>query len=292
MGGFGAFFLLLDEPEVYGLPPDPVDATRDLGALWRRGLGAAARPALAARRWPASVLGSRAVSAAPSTRSYYGRPVIKAPVWTPEIPFVPLRGRPGRRLGGAGLGGRAAPAPTSWPGGPGWCRRPASAVSPALLVSDLGRPRRFLNMLRVFKVTSPMSVGSWMLDRDRPAAVAGRALRRGHGPRSRGSGRRGPAGGARPARAYRSPPTPARCWPTPRCPVWHEARAELPFVFAAGAAASAGAALTALTPPEHAGPARRLAVLGSAAEIGADRVMQRRLGDTGRALPPGARRGG
>jgi formate dehydrogenase iron-sulfur subunit len=34
IGGAGAFFLLLDEPEVYGLPPDPVDTTRHLGAIW------------------------------------------------------------------------------------------------------------------------------------------------------------------------------------------------------------------------------------------------------------------
>ncbi len=43
VGGAGAFFLLLDEPEVYGLPPDPVAATRDLPGLWRTtGLAAAA----------------------------------------------------------------------------------------------------------------------------------------------------------------------------------------------------------------------------------------------------------
>ncbi len=41
VGGDGAFFLLLDEPEVYGLPPDPVVTTRDLGAMWRH-VGAAA----------------------------------------------------------------------------------------------------------------------------------------------------------------------------------------------------------------------------------------------------------
>ena len=35
VGGFGAFFLLLDEPEVYGLPPDPVDTTHDLPEMWR-----------------------------------------------------------------------------------------------------------------------------------------------------------------------------------------------------------------------------------------------------------------
>jgi formate dehydrogenase iron-sulfur subunit len=42
VGGFGAFFLLLDEPEVYGLPPDPVDTTRDLGQVWGAALAAAA----------------------------------------------------------------------------------------------------------------------------------------------------------------------------------------------------------------------------------------------------------
>ena len=45
VGGFGAFFLLLDEPEVYGLPPDPVVTTRDLGSIW--GATAAAAGALA-----------------------------------------------------------------------------------------------------------------------------------------------------------------------------------------------------------------------------------------------------
>jgi formate dehydrogenase iron-sulfur subunit len=42
VGGFGAFFLLLDEPEVYGLPPDPVDTTRHLGQVWGAALAAAA----------------------------------------------------------------------------------------------------------------------------------------------------------------------------------------------------------------------------------------------------------
>jgi formate dehydrogenase iron-sulfur subunit len=42
VGGMGAFFLLLDEPEVYGLPPDPVSTTRDLGSMWRAAAGAGA----------------------------------------------------------------------------------------------------------------------------------------------------------------------------------------------------------------------------------------------------------
>ena len=42
VGGDGAFFLLLDEPEVYGLPPEPVVTTRDLGDMWRHAAAAAA----------------------------------------------------------------------------------------------------------------------------------------------------------------------------------------------------------------------------------------------------------
>ncbi|MDQ6696975.1 MAG: 4Fe-4S dicluster domain-containing protein [Actinomycetota bacterium] len=56
VGGFGAFFLLLDDPEVYGLPPDPVDTTRDLGSMWRAAGAASAGLAAAAI---ASMLGGR-----------------------------------------------------------------------------------------------------------------------------------------------------------------------------------------------------------------------------------------
>ena len=95
-------------------------------------------------------------------RSYYGRPVIKEPVWTPEIPWYFFMGG----LGGASAGlaylaelrGSVLLARRAWMialGGVG--------SSPLLLISDLGRPERFLNMLRMFKVTSPMSVGSWVL---------------------------------------------------------------------------------------------------------------------------------
>jgi hypothetical protein len=44
-----------------------------------------------------------------------------------------------------------------------WIAAVGGAASPALLISDLGRPERFLNMLRVFKLQSPMSVGAWTL---------------------------------------------------------------------------------------------------------------------------------
>ncbi|EID52417.1 4Fe-4S dicluster domain-containing protein [Saccharomonospora xinjiangensis] len=56
VGGDGAFFLLLDEPEVYGLPPDPVVTTRDLPRMWRHVLSAAATLAAGA---VAAFLGAR-----------------------------------------------------------------------------------------------------------------------------------------------------------------------------------------------------------------------------------------
>jgi hypothetical protein len=61
-------------------------------------------------------------------------------------------------------------------------------------------------------------------------------------------------------------------------PVWHEARRELPFVFAGSAAASAGAAAAIVTAPAQASSARRLAVAGALLELAATRAMEMRLG--------------
>src|SRR4051812_49724673 len=94
--------------------------------------------------------------------SYYGRPVIKRPVWTPEVPiyffFGGLAGASAGLAFAARLTGRKKLARVATANA-----FVGVAVSPALLISDLGVPRRFFNMLRVFKVTSPMSVGSWIL---------------------------------------------------------------------------------------------------------------------------------
>ena len=58
VGGDGAFFLLLDAPEVYGLPPDPVVTTRDLPDMWRHVAAAAGTLAAAAVvSFAAAVLG-------------------------------------------------------------------------------------------------------------------------------------------------------------------------------------------------------------------------------------------
>jgi len=148
-------------------------------------------------------------------------------------------------------------------------------ISPVLLISDLGRPERFHHMLRVFKVTSPMSVGSWALAGFGTAtaiAVGGELL--------------GLPGGAaaKPVAAALGPVVStytAALIADTAVPVWHEARTELPFLFAATSAASAGAALTLVTPAEEAGPARRLAFAGSAAALALLETMERRLGPLG-----------
>lgn len=99
---------------------------------------------------------------APS-RGYHGLPLLKPPVWTWEVPayfFV------GGAAGAAAVIGAVANARGGRPDlvrAARWIAAVGGAVSPPLLISDLGRPDRFLNMLRVFKVQSPMSVGAWTL---------------------------------------------------------------------------------------------------------------------------------
>ena len=92
VGGAGAFFLLLDEPEVYGLPPDPEVPTRRLGGRvggGRAGGGRAGggRRGVVCRRAAVSATRETVMVPRAEPRSYYGRPVVKPPVWTPEVPW-------------------------------------------------------------------------------------------------------------------------------------------------------------------------------------------------------------
>ena len=94
--------------------------------------------------------------------SYYGRPVIKEPVWTWEIPTYfftgGLAGASSVLSSAARVAGNEKLARTAL-----YLGTVADLVSPALLISDLGRPERFHHMFRVVKVTSPMNLGSWVL---------------------------------------------------------------------------------------------------------------------------------
>jgi formate-dependent nitrite reductase membrane component NrfD len=215
-------------------------------------------------------------------RSYYGRPILKSPVWTWEIPVYLFTGG----IAGASsvlhafgrVTGRQRLAATSL-----YVGAAADAVSPLLLMSDLGRPERFLNMFRVFKVTSPMSVGSWILGASSGTSVTAALLA------LTGRLRRLKAG-AELVSFLLGPPlttyTGALIANT-AIPVWHEGRHELPWLFGASASATGGAATALLLPPDVGGPARRLAVGGAAAELVTTKLMERRLGFVGEVYKQG-----
>lgn len=207
-------------------------------------------------------------------RSYYGQPVIKAPVWKGYIPWYfflgGLAGASAPLAAVAGARGNRALERRAWT-----VALAGIGVSPALLIADLGRPERFHHMLRVVKVTSPMNVGTWLLSS--AGAAIGLAWARsvlGWFPRA---GRAGAtvAAAAGPAVATYT----AVLIADTSVPVWYEARHQLPFLFAASSAASAGGTAILLVPARAAGPARRLALGGAVAEIVAGALMERRLGE-------------
>jgi formate-dependent nitrite reductase membrane component NrfD len=220
--------------------------------------------------------------------SYYGRPILKEPTWTWEIPVYFFTGGLGGASSVLSLAARAL-------GRERLARvalhvgAAAEAVSPALLVSDLGRPERFLNMLRVLKPTSPMSVGSWILTVSGSATMAVSALDLlDRLPRVKLAAEIVAALSGPPLATY----TGVLVADT-AVPVWHEGREDLPIIFGASAGATAGAAATLFLPPGEAGPARRLAVLGVVAELALMERMRRRLGFLGepyRKGPAGALR--
>src|SRR5205823_3111705 len=125
----------------------------------------------------------------------------------------------------------------------------ADVVSPALLIADLGRPERFHHMLRVFKVTSPMNVGAWILFVNGGASNTAALLEL--------------LGRLRPVKtlahvvaALVGPPLATYTGvllADTAVPVWHEARHELPWLFGASATASAAAAACMFLAPEDAG---------------------------------------
>jgi Polysulphide reductase, NrfD len=204
--------------------------------------------------------------------TYYGQPVIKEPVWTWEIPtYFFTGGMAGASAGLAYLSelrGNDVLARRAWAIALG-----AISTSPALLTSDLGKPTRFINMLRMVKPTSPMSLGSWILTASgATTALAAASEWTGLFPRA---GRL-----AKPAAAVLGLPLStytAALIANTAIPVWHEARRTLPFVFASGAALSASAAATIATPPDKAAPARRLALAAAALELGLTQAMEKQL---------------
>src|SRR5207244_4854800 len=93
---------------------------------------------------------------------YYGQPIVKPPVWTWEIPIYffigGLSGMSAVIASAAVLFHHVDLARTAI-----WLAAIGVILSSILLIMDLGRPRLFINMLRVFKYQSAMSMGVWIL---------------------------------------------------------------------------------------------------------------------------------
>jgi hypothetical protein len=216
-------------------------------------------------------------------RTYYDRPVLKEPEWTWEVPWYlfagGLAGASSLVSFAAGLAGHGDLARRTRLIAAG-----AAAVCPPLLIADLGRPARFLHMLRVFKVTSVMSVGSWTLFAYTGAVAVSTGLATlDRLPRLARAADAGAAALGVGMATY----TGALLADT-SIPVWHDARSHLPSWFAASSLASAGAAgMLASGPSPPAAPARAVTIAGAAAELGLATAMRRHLGARGEVYEEG-----
>src|SRR5581483_7141991 len=146
-----------------------------------------------------------------------------------------------------------------------WISLAADTASPLLLIADLGRPERFHHMLRVFKVTSPMNVGSWILAGSGTASGIAAAAHVLGLTRLRDAAERVAAALGLPLSTYTAV-----------------------LVSATGSAATAGAAAALVSDPDAAAPARRVAIAGAIAENVAMQAMERRLGKLAEPYEQGA----
>ena len=216
---------------------------------------------------------------------YYGRPVVKAPPWEWPIGLYLFLGgvAGGSAVLGAGaqLTGRETLRRNTRLAGLG-----AASLGALALVADLGRPERFLHMMRTFKVTSPMSVGSWIL-----TGYSGLVGVAAVGEVDRMTGDRLPPGPLRPVLRAVEPVSglgaglmgaPLAAYTAvllgdTAMPTWHAAHRDLPFVFVSSASLAAGGLALVTTPANEVGPARNLAVLGVIGDVVATRLMEKRM---------------
>lgn len=224
--------------------------------------------------------------------SYYGRPIVKPSPWQADIPLYLFTG--GLAAGSSLLGAGADIT------GRGALRRHgrlaalgALGVSVGALVHDLGRPARFLNMLRTLKPTSPMSLGTWALSAYGALVTVAAAGELGPVRRSARRPLRLAATAARPGGLGAAAIAPTIAAYTAvlladtATPTWHAAHRELPFLFVASAAAASGGLAIAACPAAESAPARRLAVGGVAVELFTDRRLRRSAGIAGEPLEQG-----
>jgi formate-dependent nitrite reductase membrane component NrfD len=206
--------------------------------------------------------------------TYYDRPVLKRPVWKW---YVPAYLYTGGAAGAAALLGAVAQVLDrdgldDLVRACRWIAAGGSALGTAFLVLDLGRPGRFLNMVRVFRPTSPMNVGSWILATVAPAAAGSALLSGGDGAAGAVGDVAGMLAGAAgvPLSGYT-----AVLLSNTAIPVWQEARRVLPPLFVASAATGAASILDLLPlGPSARRVARRFGIAGRAAELAAGLALE------------------
>lgn len=279
--------------EVAGLPPRPSDGRNvDPAAGILAGEGAQQRVARVEPERP-SPRPDRLADSTADRETYYGLPALKEPVWRASIPaYFYVGGLAGSSAllaaaaqlsGDARLRGLVGRGRLLALGG--------AAISAGLLVEDLGRPGRFLNMLRVFRPTSPMSVGSWVLT-GFGAASAFAALPQALRAAGRRPGRVAARGAEVSALAAGLLGLPlsgytAVLLANTAVPVWCGAQRTLPPLFIASAASSAQAALELFANNEaEARVLRRFGLAGKVAELSALQAMELEVGRRFRAGLP------
>lgn len=232
--------------------------------------------------------GEQPVVPEPEFSSYYGQGVVKAVPWRHEISVYlftgGVAGGSGLLAVGAHLAGHDALRTSAR-----LTALAAAGASGVALIADLGRPERFLNMLRTLKLTSPMSVGTWIFSGYSASAglAAACEVDRLLGGRRGGPGLPvlgallrpfdavGTAGLAlfsAPLAAYT-----AVLLSDTATPVWFESRRHLPQVFVSSAALASGGVQMVLLPTGAAGPARRLAALGALGDLVAVHRLEQHL---------------
>ncbi|MEV4123245.1 NrfD/PsrC family molybdoenzyme membrane anchor subunit [Micromonospora sp. NPDC049645] len=220
--------------------------------------------------------------------SYYGRPILKPPVWKRDIAGYLFTG--GLAAGGAliGAGAQLTGRPDLRQVGR-WTALGGVTASAYLLVHDLGRPARFHHMLRIAKLTSPMSVGTWILTVFGPLAgvaavaeIAPRLPR--HGVLGLARRLAPPVGDVAGLAAAATAPALATytgvLLADTAVPSWHDAYPSLPFVFAGSALAAASGIGLIAAPASQTAPLRRLALAAATTEVLGGRQLER-MGLTG-----------
>jgi formate-dependent nitrite reductase membrane component NrfD len=222
----------------------------------------------------------------PGDVTYYDRPVLKEPVWIWAVPAYFYAG---------GVSGAAAVLGTTVQLSDDgelrdlvvrcrWVAAGAGALGTGLLVHDLGRPERFLNMLRVFRPTSPMSVGSWVLAAAGPLTAGSAILSRRRGVLRRLGDVAGAVAGVvgMPLTGYT-----AVLLSNTAVPLWQETRRGLPAAFTASAMSSAASLLDLMDLDERSERiVKRFGIAGKIAEIAAMRAVETEAGRTERVARP------